>query len=129
MVLIRLVGIVIGTEALNLLIVIVIDVATAPTVTFDSKVVIAFTGQFTPTCPTLEESLRQGDGRRDMVTLHLFDGDVFILVDILLISLVPTDLSLTLKGRQQGYKYKKLPHTINICAKVVNSLELFVFLR
>ena len=103
MILIRLVGIVIGTETLVPLIVIVIDASTAPTVTFDSEVVIPLACQFTPTCPTLEKSLGQGDRCRDMVTLHLFDGDILILVDILLIGLVPACLSLNLKGRQQGY--------------------------
>lgn len=103
MILIRLVGIAVGTETLVPLVVIVIDASTAPTVTLDTEVVIPLQCQFAPACPTLEEALCQGDGRRDTVTLHLLDGDILILVDILLIGLVPACLSLKLKGRQQGY--------------------------
>ena len=106
MILIRVEDTLVDAEALAALIVIMISTTTIPVaMTLDAEMVISLPCQFTLTSPTLEESLSQGDRSWDMVTQHLFDGDVLILVDILLIGLTPTHLSMQLERRHQGQRH------------------------
>jgi len=120
---------VVGAETLATLIIIMIGTLTRPPVTLDAEMVVAFPRQVTLTSPTLKQSLCQGNGSRNMITLHLADGYVLILVDILLICLIPSHLPMCQKGDSEGGANKKLPHNSNFCAKVMNSLDLFVNLQ
>ena len=54
-------------------------------VTLDAEVVVRTPCQLTHSCPTLKESLSQRDAGRDVVLLHLFDGYVFVFLDICLV--------------------------------------------
>ena len=112
MVLIRLVGRIVGTEALIILIIVVIGLAPRPAVTLDTEVVITPHGQLTPAGTTLKHTLCQ------------------LLVEILLVRLVPFDLSKRRNRHEKCYRDKKLLHLFTIlCAKVVIIPELFVFSR
>ena len=84
MILKRLEGGVIGTEALISTVVILIDGLTRPSVTLDAKVVVASASQRTLASPTLQQSLCQRDTGRDFPFQHLLNGAILILVDIAL---------------------------------------------
>ena len=73
-------------------IIVVVYFPTFPALAFDTERVVALSGKFTLSCPTLKETLCEGDAGRNLPAVHLLDGDVLVLVDILLITLVPLDL-------------------------------------
>ena len=130
MVLIRLIGRIIGTETLVTLIIIVISSAPVPAVALDAEVIVPPDRQLTSAGATLKHALRQRYRGWYVVTLHLLDGDILILVEILLIRLVPCDLSKRRYRHKKRYRDKKLLHLFtNLCAKVVIIPEIFVFLR
>ena len=72
MVFIRLIGRIVGTEALIILIIVVIGLAPRPAVTLDTEVVITPHGQLTPAGTTLKHTLCQRDRRRDIGTKNFF---------------------------------------------------------
>ena len=109
-ILIRLIGRIVGTEALVALIIIMIAGAPRPSVTLDAEVVVGPAGEFAPPRPTLEGTLRQGDRGRNMILEHLLDGNVLILVEILLVGLVPFDLGRDAQGCKQGYDDEIFSH-------------------
>ena len=83
MVLVRIVGRIVHAEAVVALIVVVISAAARPTiVALDAEVIVAGAGQLAATSSTLKQSLSKRDGCRDVITLHLLDGDILILIYI-----------------------------------------------
>ena len=98
-----LIGGVVGAEALVALVIVVITRAPRPSVALDTKMVVGPPCQFTVACPTLKHALSQCDGGRDMILEHLLDGNILVLVEILLICLIPSDLGRAGKRQQQGY--------------------------
>ena len=88
----RLVGRVVGTETLVACVIVVMDGAPRPAVALNAKMIVAFAGEITLPCPTLKESLCKGDRSRNLPAMHLLDGNVLILIDILLIAFVPAHL-------------------------------------
>ena len=97
----------IGTEAFVALVVVAIDGATCPAMTLDAKVVVALHGQLALSRSTLEDALCQGDAGRYLPSLHLFDGDVLVLVNVLLIALVPAHLRPNGEGNQENTGQQK----------------------
>ena len=81
--------IVIGAEALITLIIVVIDPTSCPTITLDAEVVVALTCQFAIAGTRLQHALRQRDAGRNAVLLHLTDGNILVIVEIVLICFVP----------------------------------------
>ena len=92
MILERLVGGIVGAEALVASIVVVMDGATRPAVALDTEVVVAHAGEVALPSPTFKESLCESDRGGNLPAVHLFDGDILILIDILLIAFVPANL-------------------------------------
>ena len=74
-------------EALLRLVVVVIDGSPRPPVTLDAEMVVALPTQLAASRATFKDSLRQRDARRNVVATHFVDGDVFVLIDIVLIPL------------------------------------------
>ena len=93
MILKRLIGRIIGPETFVAGIIIVVDLPPIPPIALDAKMVVALSDQFALSCPTLKEALCERDAGRDFPTVHLLNGDVLVLVNILLITLVPLNLS------------------------------------
>ena len=89
MVLITLLCIIISTEALLFGIIILMNRPTCPSVTLNTEMVIPFLHQFTVSSTAFQDSLRQCDTGWNLVTQHLLDRHVAILVDICLVTLVP----------------------------------------
>ena len=94
MIFIALFGIVVGPEALADVVVVLAHRPSRPSVAFDAKVVVTLRGEQTESCPAFKGSLCQRDARWNAVAEHLFDGQILVLVEILLISLVPPHLCL-----------------------------------
>ena len=128
MVFVRLVGAIIHTETVVLLVVVVISAASGPVVVaLNTEVVVAVACEFAATGTALKQSLSQSDGCRYVITLHLLDGDILVLVDILLVSRVPLYLRKCRNIHGNGYKKEYFSHIMQIiCAKIMISLELFV---
>jgi hypothetical protein len=130
MVLIRLIGRIIGTETLVTLIIIVISSATIPSVALDAEVIVPPDRQLTSAGATLKHALRQRYRGWYVVTLHLLDGDVLILVEVLLICLIPSDLARGCQTHEKCNRDKKLLHLFTfLAAKIQIIPELFVILR
>ena len=90
MVLVALTRITVGAEAVVMPVVVLIDRRSRPPVmTLDAEVVVTFSSQFAPPCPTLQQSLRQRDAGRDAVVVHLFYGYGTPFVNVLLILCIP----------------------------------------
>ena len=89
MVLIRVLHPPVGTKALVAGVVVIIHLPPPPTVALDAEMVVALAGQTATPCPALQQPLCQRDAGRDAVFVHLVDGQVGILLDILVIGGVP----------------------------------------
>ena len=85
MILVALVGIVVGTESFTLGIVVVIGGAACPSRAFDAEMVVALSGELAATRPRLKHALSKGNACGYVVFEHLFDSEILILVDVLLI--------------------------------------------
>ena len=92
MVLITLTRTVVCSETLLLLVIVMPDGASLPSVALDAEMVVAAAGQITFSSPTLKQSLRESDAGRYAVIGHLLDSNILILVDIFLILGAPPDL-------------------------------------
>jgi hypothetical protein len=128
---VRLVGIAVHAETVVTRIIIVIRTWTRPTViALNTKVVVTGAGELASTSAALQQTLRQSNRCRYAITLHLLDGNVLILIYILLIGLIPSDLRKRRNRQEKSYEDYKFSHIMHfICAKVMISLELFVFLQ
>ena len=93
-ILIALFGVVVGTETLTDVVVVLAHCASRPSVAFNAEVVVALRCERTESCTALKGTLCQRNACRDTVAKHLFDGQILVLVEILLISLVPPHLPL-----------------------------------
>ena len=105
MVLVALQGRIIDAEQLAPAVVVMAHGPTSPAVALDAKVVVALRGKLARAGSALQQPLGQGDAGRDAVFVHLDDGDVLVSVDVVLPSLVPSDLSL--EGQTESYQQEK----------------------
>ena len=108
-ILIRLESGAICSETLIVCIIILIYLSTFPSVTLYSEVVITLHGKTTLTSTTLKESLSKSYRGRYLPTFHLFDGNILILVDILLVFLVPPHLG------SRTYCHQKTAYNCQYC--------------
>lgn len=93
MVFVALLGIAIYAEALTSCVIVVVLGGTRPCrMAFNAEVVVALLYKVAPARSTLEESLCEGDTGRYVVSKHLLDGEILVLVDVCLIGLVPFHL-------------------------------------
>ena len=69
--------------------------------TLNAKVVVAFDRKLAAPSSTLKEALRQSDAGGDVVAQHLFDGQVFILINVTLINRIPAHLCLQMQGEEE----------------------------
>ena len=83
---------VVGTETLIALVIVVIDRTSRPSVALDAEMIITLASKFTLPCSTLEKSLCERDRSGNFPAVHFLDGNILILVDILLITLIPANL-------------------------------------
>ena len=80
----RLVGVSIDPETLMLtVVVLMVPLSLVIVRTFYAEVVVGGDGQRTPAATRLQDALRQGDTRRDIVEIHLTDGRPMEPLDIL----------------------------------------------
>ena len=82
---------VVCAETLAEFVVIMADGTSCPAMALDTEVVVALKNECAPPCPTLQQTLRQGDAGRYTILQHPLDGHVLVLVDISLINLIPSD--------------------------------------
>jgi hypothetical protein len=92
MVIIALLSIVIRPETFLLGIIIVMDSTSHPSMTFDPEMVVTFLYQVTVARTALQNTLSQCDACGNLVLQHLLDGQIAVLVDIGLITLIPLHL-------------------------------------
>ena len=121
---VALLGIVVGTEALAESVVVMVDGTSAPPVALYTEVVVALSGKLAIAGGTLQKSLGKSDAGWHTILKHFLDGKVFILIDIVLVSRIPTHPR-TCYRRQQEQKQEdesqnsshwKISH-IQICCK------------
>ena len=111
MVFVRIVGRIVDAEAIVALVVVVIGAATRPAVvTLYAEVVVAGSGELAAPCPTLKQSLSQSDGGRNVIALHLLDGNILILVYVLLIGRVPPNLRKSGNRQRNSYDNEEFSH-------------------
>jgi hypothetical protein len=103
MVLVTFISIGISPETFVFRIIVLIIGTTCPTVTFDAEMIVTADGKRTQSGPALQESLSQSDAGRYMISEHLFDGQIFVLIDILLILRVPSRLGTESNGNEKRY--------------------------
>ena len=94
MILVGVLRIAINAEAVVLLVVILVHASPRPsTSALDAEMVVSLSGQVASPRSALEQSLCQSDTCRYMVFLHLLDGHILVLVDVIEVSLVLSVLS------------------------------------
>ena len=104
MVLIRILGMPVSTEALIATVIVMAHRTPVPrTAALNSEMVVRFPCQSTPSRPRLQESLSKRDTGRNMIFPHFFHGYPPILLYIVLVSLISP--LCRYRNRKSGNKY------------------------
>ena len=98
---------VVGSEAFVSGVVIVISLSPLPSMTFYAEMVVAISCKVAISCATLKYALSQSDTCRNTIFQHLLYGQVFILVEIVLIFSVPCHLSVYRKKADESQGYRR----------------------
>ena len=79
-------SVLIGPEAFVLAVVIAINLLSMPVlVAFDTEMVVGLYRQIARTTPRFQQTLRQGNACGNAIFLHLANGDIPVLADIILL--------------------------------------------
>ena len=105
--------IIVSTETFLRKIIVVIDRATRPSMTFNAEMVVSPASQLTGTCTAFKDALSKRDTRRHAIADHFLNGQILILVDIALIFRVPFHLRVSRETEQ--YRYENNDRFLHNC--------------
>ena len=105
--------IIVGAETFLRKVIVVIDRATRPSMTFDAEMVVSPASQFTGTRTAFKDALSKRNTCRHTIADHFLNGQILILVDIALIFRVPFHLRVSRETEQ--YRYENNDRFLHNC--------------